>query len=72
MLQDRYESDKLFTDILKLTSAMDPVLAQIDQLLDDEVLYQLIRHDLAQRHPQTEQTGRNSTPVEVTLRMLAV
>jgi hypothetical protein len=38
MLQDRYESDKLFTDILKLTSAMDPVLAQIDQLLDDEVL----------------------------------
>jgi IS5 family transposase len=72
MLQDRYESDKLFADILKLTSAMDPVLAQIDQLLDDEELYQLIRHDLAQRHPQTEQTGRNSTPVEVTLRMLAV
>jgi len=72
MLQDRYESDKLFTDILKLTSAMDPVLAQIDQLLDDEVLYQLIRQDLSQRYAQTEQTGRNSTPVEVTLRMLAV
>ena len=72
MLQDRYESDKLFTDILKLTSAMDPVLAQIDQLLDDEVLYQLIRQDLAQRYPQTEQTGRNSTPVEVILRMLAI
>jgi IS5 family transposase len=51
---------------------MDPVLAQIDQLLDDEELYQLIRHDLARRHPQTEQTGRNSTPVEVTLRMLAI
>ena len=72
MLQDRYESDKLFADILKLTSAMDPVLAQIDQLLEDEVLYQLIRRDLARRYPQTEQTGRNSTPVEVTLRMLAV
>ena len=72
MLQDRYETDKLFRDILKLTNAMDPVLAQIDQLLDDEALYQMIRHDLAQRYPQTEQTGRNSTPVEVILRMLAV
>ena len=63
MLQDRYETDKLFRDILKLTNAMDPVLVEIVQLLDDEVLYQLIRHDLAQRYPQTEQTGRNSTPV---------
>jgi transposase, IS5 family len=32
----------------------------------------LIRHDLAKRSPKTEQTGRNFTPVEVTLRMLAV
>jgi IS5 family transposase len=79
MLQDRYETDKLFRDILKLTNTMDPVLAQIDQLLEDEVLYQwpearytLIRQDLAQRYPQTEQTGRNSMPVEVILRMLAV
>lgn len=72
MLQDRYEIDKLFTGILTLTNTMDPVLAQIDQLLDDEELYQLIRQDLAQRYAQTEQTGRNSTPVEVTLRMLAV
>jgi IS5 family transposase len=47
-------------------------LAEIDQLLEDEALYQLIRSDLAKRYPQTEQTGRNSTPVEVILRMLAV
>jgi len=72
MLQDRYEIDKLFIRILQLTYEMDPVLAQIDQLLDDEELYQLIRNDLAKRYPQTEQTGRNSTPVEVILRMLAV
>jgi transposase, IS5 family len=72
MLQDRYETDKLFNRILQLTFEMDPVLAQIDQLLDDEALYQLIRNDLAKRFPQTEQTGRNSTPVEVVLRMLAV
>jgi transposase, IS5 family len=36
------------------------------------VRYQLIRKDLAKRYPQTEQTGRNSTPVEVILRMLTV
>jgi transposase, IS5 family len=36
------------------------------------VRYQLIRNDLAKRYPMTEQTGRNSTPVEVILRMLAV
>jgi len=42
MLQDSYETDKLFDSILSLTNQMDPVLAQIDQLLDDEALYQLI------------------------------
>ena len=47
MLQDRYETDKLFDSILMLTNQMDPVLAQIDQLLEDEALYQLIRNDLA-------------------------
>jgi IS5 family transposase len=72
MLQDRYETDKIFEDILKLTNQMDPILAEIDRLLDDEELYQLIRNDLAKRFPQTEVTGRNSTPVEVILRMLAV
>jgi len=72
MLQDRYEFDKVFTSILQLTNEMDPILAQIDQLLRDEELYQMIRQDLAKRYPQTERTGRNSTPVEVILRMLAV
>jgi transposase, IS5 family len=72
MLQDRYETDKIFEDILKLTNEMDPILAEIDRLLDDEELYQLIRSDLARRFPQTEVTGRNSTPVEVILRMLAI
>ena len=72
MLQDRHETDKVFDSILKLTNQMDPILAQIDQQLEDEALYQLIRNDLAKRYPHTEQTGRNSTPVEVVLRMLAV
>jgi len=72
MLQDRYETDKNFEGILKLSHEMEPILAEIDQMLDDEELYQLIREDLSKRFPQTVVTGRNSTPVEVILRMLAV
>jgi len=72
MLQDRYETDKFFEHIIKLTIQMDPVLAQIDELLDDEELYQMIRKDLAKRYTLTEVTGRKSTPVEVILRMLTI
>ena len=72
MLQDRYETDKFFEHITEQIIKMDPVLAQIDVLLDDEELYQLIRNDFAKRYPLTEVTGRNSTPVEVLLRMLTV
>jgi IS5 family transposase len=72
MLQDRYESDKMFERIYQLTNEMDPVLAQIDRLLEDEELYQLMRGDFAKRHRLTEVTGRKSTPVEVLLRMLTV
>jgi IS5 family transposase len=51
---------------------MDPVLTQIDMILEDEELYQLIRSDFAKRYPKTEVTGRKSTPVEVMLRMLTI
>ena len=72
MLQDRYEKDKFFERIFNLAAEMDPILFQIDRLLEDEALYQLIRSDLAKRYPKTESTGRKSTPVEVLLRMLVV
>jgi len=72
MLRDRYEIDKFFLDIQGLTSQMEPELAHIDQVLDDETMYQMVKTDLAQRYPKTQQTGRGSTPVEVVLRMLVV
>jgi IS5 family transposase len=72
MLQDRYETDKFFEHIAEQIIKMDPVLAQIDVLLEDEELYQLIRSDFAKRYPKTEVTGRRSTPVKVVLRMLTV
>ena len=73
MLRDRYEEDPNFWAIIEhLAIEMEPELAQIDKILADEELFQLIKNDLAQRHPHTMETGRNSTPVEVGLRMLAV
>ena len=72
MLQDRYETDKFFEFISEQSIDMDPILAQINVLLDDEKHYQLMRSDFAKRYPKTEVTGRKSTPVEVILRMLTV
>jgi IS5 family transposase len=72
MLRESYEIDKFFVEIQELTSEMEPELAQIDRVLDDEVIYQIVKADLAQRYPKTQQTGRGSTPVEVVLRMLVV
>lgn len=72
MLRDRYGIDKFFMGIQSLTSEMDPELAQIDAILDDDEIFQMVKHDLSQCHPQTMTTGRPSTPVEVILRMLVV
>ena len=72
MLRDRYEPMELFHIVPALSFAMDPELAQLDTLLDDDVLFQKVRGDLAQRFPRTEVDGRPSTPVEVVLRMLVV
>jgi IS5 family transposase len=73
MLRDRYEPDPRFWAIIEqLAIEMELELAQIDKILEDDGLFQLIKNDLAQRHPHTLETGRNSTPVEVGLRMLAV
>lgn len=44
-------------------------MRKIDEYLEDEKLYKLIRADLAKRYPKTKETGRNSTPVEVVKRL---
>jgi IS5 family transposase len=72
MLQDRHPIDKVFEEILPLVSKMDSGLTRIDQYLTDEKIIQLIKADLSQRYPKTMKTGRNSTPVEVIIRMLVV
>jgi IS5 family transposase len=45
---------------------------KVDSYLRDEKLYRLIKKDLSKRWPKTKETGRNSTPGEVILRMLVV
>jgi IS5 family transposase len=72
MLRDRYNPMNLFDLVPALSMAMDPVLTQLDTLLDDDTLFQAIKADLAQRFPRTSTTGRPSTPVEVILCLLVV
>lgn len=71
-MRDRYEPQNLFEIVAALSLKMEPVLAQLDKLLDDDVLFRRVRADLAQRYPHTQSTGRPSTPVEVILRLVIV
>ena len=73
MLRDKYPVDPLFMLVLEITKIeIDPELVEIDRILDDDEIFQLIKRDLSQRHPKTLITGRNSTPVEVVIREMAV
>ena len=72
MLREQYAVDKRFEEIATYFPKMDRALMKIDEYLEDEKLYWLIKNDLSKRWPKTKETGRNSTPVEVILRMLVV
>ena len=72
MLVEHYPLDKQFEELARYFPAMDPALAKVGVYLEDETLYRLIKRDLSNRWPKTTETGRNSTPVEVVLRMLVV
>ena len=72
MLRDRSAPADLFALVPALALAFEPVLARLDVLLDDDALFRAVREDLARRYPHTRETGRPSTPVEVTLRLLIV
>jgi IS5 family transposase len=72
MLIDKHEADNVLKRIPGLTIKMNPELAAIDRVLDDDELFCMIRNDLSQRYPKTLTAGRKSTPVEVVLRMLAI
>jgi transposase, IS5 family len=60
----------VFARVPEVAAQTDPVLRQLDVLLDDDALYQQVRDDLGKRYTWTLVHGRHSTPVEVLLRML--
>src|SRR5512135_1315032 len=72
MLRDRYDPVDLFALVPQLGLQFEPQLAQLDRLLDDVAIFRRVRAELARRYPLTRVHGRNSTPVEVILRMLVV
>jgi transposase, IS5 family len=72
MLRDRYDPINLFEYIPALSLETDPVLTQLDRLLDDDTLFQAVKTDLLKRYPHTATDGRPSTPVEVIVRMLII
>ena len=67
MLIDRYPKEEIFARVPKMAERIDPVLRQLDRLLDDDTLYQQVRADFGKRYRFTLVHGRHSTPVEVRL-----
>ncbi|MDP9379494.1 MAG: transposase, partial [Chloroflexota bacterium] len=72
MIVDGYERVNLLEMVPKLTLEMEPKLAQLDRLLEDDMLFAKVKADLSKRYPNSSTLGRHSTPVEVILRMLIV
>ncbi len=72
MIRDRYEPLDLFALVPQLQLAFEPELAELDTLLEVDVLFQAVKAEMARRAPNSLRRGRHSTPVEVVLRMLVV
>jgi Transposase domain (DUF772) len=72
MLVDRYPPEDIFARVPELADQTDPVLIQLDRLLEDDVLYQQAHADLARRYRLTPAHGRPSTPAEALLRLFVV
>jgi transposase, IS5 family len=72
MLVDRYPPVALFDLVPTLLCRFEPVLRELDRLLEDDTIFRCIKADLARRAPNSLRRGRPSTPVEVILRLLVV
>lgn len=72
MIVDCYDPVNLFEMVPKLRLEMEPELAELDRLLEDDAICERVKKDLSKRYPNSATRGRRSTPVEVVLRMLVV
>jgi hypothetical protein len=53
VLIDRYQSEDVFAWVPKMAERIDPVLKELDQLLDDDALYRQVRADFGKLHQYT-------------------
>src|SRR3954465_12392514 len=72
MLRNRYNRTDLFALVPQLGLRFEPLLEQLDRLLDDDEILDRARGARGRRYPRSRSRGRPSTPVEVILRMLVV
>src|SRR5688572_2734403 len=72
MIGRRHAPVDLFALVPKLMLDFEPVLRELDRLLDDDQIVRGIAADMATRAPRSHDRGRPSTPVEVVLRLLVV
>jgi transposase, IS5 family len=72
MIVDRYDPINLFEMVPKLKLQFEPELVHLDESLDDDELFNLLKADPLKRYPHSGRLGRHCTPVEVILRMLVV
>jgi len=73
MVRRAYAQRSVFEVLLPDADKLwDPVLREVDTLLDDEPLVDVIVDALARRHPLSRRRGRLSTPAAVVLRMLVL
>ncbi len=63
MLVDRYPPVQLFELVPQLYAAFEPVLRELDRLLDDDAIVARVRADLARRARHSLTRGRPGTPV---------
>jgi hypothetical protein len=61
MIVERYDPINLFEMVPKLKLEFEPELAHLDQLLDDDELFRVLKADLVKRYPKTQE-GLGATP----------
>jgi hypothetical protein len=57
MLRERYTREDILAQVPEAARHTDPVLVQIDRLLDDDVVFQQVKADLARRYSKATQQG---------------
>ena len=53
MLIDHYPKEDIFARVPRMAERIDPVLKELDALLDDDALYQQVRNDFGKRRRHT-------------------